>query len=101
KRRTFTPGNCLTTNLLSSKACVQPEIFNHFSTNSQQRTKSYNNMKKVLIYSTCFLAVIVLIAWKLKSNKAENAEITAIVKESSSGAVPVLVSNVSHTKFEN
>lgn len=58
-------------------------------------------MKKVLIYSTCFLAVIVLIAWKLKSNKAENAEITAIVKESSSGAVPVLVSNVSHTKFEN
>jgi membrane fusion protein, multidrug efflux system len=58
-------------------------------------------MKKVLIYSISFLAVLALIAWKLRTNKAENAEITAIVKESSSGAVPVLVSKAEYINFDN
>jgi RND family efflux transporter MFP subunit len=58
-------------------------------------------MKKVLIYGAGILAVLAGIAFKLKSNQRENAEHTAIVRESASGAVPVLVSKVGLTKFDN
>jgi membrane fusion protein, multidrug efflux system len=47
-------------------------------------------MKKVLLYSVVIIASLALIMWKLNNNKKENAAKTAIVKESSSGAVPVL-----------
>lgn len=58
-------------------------------------------MKKGIIYSVSILIVLALIAFKLKSNQRENAAQTAIVKESSSGAVPVLVSKVARTKFDD
>ena len=58
-------------------------------------------MKKGLVYSVSALVVIALIAFKLKSNEHENAERAAIVKDGSSGAVPVLVSKVALTKFDN
>ena len=58
-------------------------------------------MKKVLIYSVSFFVLLGAIAFKLRSNKAENAERAAIVKESSSGAVPVLVAKAARTSFAN
>jgi membrane fusion protein (multidrug efflux system) len=58
-------------------------------------------MKKILIYGIGTLAILAGIIFKLKSNQRENAEHTAIVKESASGAVPVLVSQVVRTKFDN
>ena len=56
-------------------------------------------MKKGLVYSVSALVVIALIAFKLKSNEHENAERAAIVKDGSSGAVPVLVSKVARHKI--
>ena len=47
-------------------------------------------MKKVGLYIIIAAAVLALIVWKLNSNKKENAEKANIVKQSSSGAVPVL-----------
>jgi len=47
-------------------------------------------MKKVILYSAIAIAAIALIMWKLNANKKQNAERTALVKESTSGAVPVL-----------
>lgn len=57
-------------------------------------------MKKGILYTAIAVAVVALIMWKLNSNKKHNEEKTAIVKESSSGAVPVLTENVSLTTFD-
>ncbi|HTN44842.1 MAG TPA: efflux RND transporter periplasmic adaptor subunit [Flavipsychrobacter sp.] len=57
-------------------------------------------MKKILLYSALTLVAIVLIFWKLNDNKKKNAAKTAIVKESSSGAVPVLTQQVRVTSFD-
>lgn len=57
-------------------------------------------MKKVLLYSAIAIAAIALIVWKLNSNKKANQEKTAIVKESTSGAVPVLVEKAAYQPFE-
>ncbi len=47
-------------------------------------------MKKILLYSAVTIVAIIAIFWKLNENKKTNAERTVLVKESSSGAVPVL-----------
>lgn len=57
-------------------------------------------MKKVLLYSTIALATIALIIWKLNDNKKENTEKTELVKESNSGAVPVLTAKAEKTVLE-
>ncbi len=57
-------------------------------------------MKKVILYSAIVIATIALIMWKLNSNKKHNAARTAVVKESSSGAVPVLTEQASLTTFD-
>lgn len=57
-------------------------------------------MKKILLYSAVVIAAIALIMWKLKSNQKHNAERTAIVKESTSGAVPVLTEAAARTSFD-
>ncbi len=54
-------------------------------------------MKKVIIYGGSFVVALVLIAWKLNANKEYNEARTAIVRESSSGAVPVQVKAVKFT----
>lgn len=58
-------------------------------------------MKKVLLYSAIVIASIALIVWKLNSNKKEIAERTALVKESSSGAVPVRTHVAELSEFEH
>lgn len=57
-------------------------------------------MKKVGLYIIIAAAVLALIVWKLNSNKKENAEKANIVKQSSSGAVPVLMQTAALTAFE-
>lgn len=57
-------------------------------------------MKKVLLYIIISIAAVALILWKLNSNKAHNAEQTAIVKESSSGAVNVLTEVAAVSTFD-
>ena len=57
-------------------------------------------MKKILLYSAIVIAAVALIMWKLNNNKKANAERTAIVKESTSGAVPVLTELASRTAFD-
>ncbi len=57
-------------------------------------------MKKILLYSALVIAAIALIMWKLNSNKKQNAERAAIVKESTSGAVPVLTQVAALTTFD-
>lgn len=57
-------------------------------------------MKKVLLYSTIVIAALALIMWKLNSNKQHNADRTAFVKESTSGAVPVLTEQATRTTFD-
>lgn len=57
-------------------------------------------MKKILIYSAIVIAAVAVIFWKLNDNKKKNAEKTEIVKESSSGEVPVLTEKVSLTTFD-
>lgn len=53
-------------------------------------------MKKIIIYAGVIAASLALIAWKLNANQRGNAERTAIVKESMSGAVPVTIDTVEH-----
>src|SRR5690606_5815420 len=57
-------------------------------------------MKKILLYSVGAIVAIVAIFWKLNENKKTNAEKTAIVKESSSGAVPVLTEEATLSTFD-
>ena len=57
-------------------------------------------MKKVLLYSVAVVAVFALIAWKLGSNMKHNETRTAVVKESLSGAVPVLTEQASLSTFD-
>lgn len=57
-------------------------------------------MKKILLYSGLVIAAIALIFWKLNDNKKKNAEKTEIVKQSSSGAVPVLTEQATMTTFD-
>lgn len=57
-------------------------------------------MKKVLLYSAIVIAVLAVIFWKLNDNKKKNAETTEYVKESNSGAVPVLVKKVTKTAVD-
>ena len=57
-------------------------------------------MKKGILYTALAIAVVALIMWKLNSNKKHNAERIAVVKESSSGEVPVLTEAVTLTTFE-
>lgn len=52
-------------------------------------------MKKVLIYGSALVVAFALAAAKLISNQNHNEERSAIVRESTSGAVPVQVSTVS------
>src|SRR5690606_6192785 len=47
-------------------------------------------MKKVLLYSSIVIVALALIVWKLNNNKKENEAKTTLVKESSTGAVPIL-----------
>lgn len=51
-------------------------------------------MKKVLIYGGLLVVALVLIAWKLNANKESNEARIAVVRESTSGAVPVKVLTV-------
>lgn len=46
-------------------------------------------MKKVIIYGGSLVVALALIAWKLNANKESNEARIAVVRESSSGAVPV------------
>lgn len=55
-------------------------------------------MKKALLYGSIVIVAFVLIAWKLNSNKKENAKQTEIVKEGNTGVVPVLVQKISLTE---
>lgn len=57
-------------------------------------------MKKILLYSALTIVAVAAIFWKLNDNKKKNAEKTAIVKESSSGAVPVLTEEAAITTFD-
>jgi len=57
-------------------------------------------MKKVLLYSSIVIVALALIMWKLNSNKKENETKTTLVKESGSGAVPVLVDTASRTSYK-
>lgn len=57
-------------------------------------------MKKLLLYSALTIAAIAFIFWKLNDNKKKNAEKTEIVKESASGAVPVLTETAGLTTFD-
>lgn len=57
-------------------------------------------MKKILLYSAIVIAAVALIMWKLNSNKQHNADRTAVVKESTAGAVPVLTEAASKTSFD-
>jgi RND family efflux transporter MFP subunit len=56
-------------------------------------------MKKGLIYGAATIIVLALIFWKLNSNKKNNETRTAVVKESSSGSVPVFTELVTRTAF--
>ena len=56
-------------------------------------------MKKVLLYSAITLAVLVAIFWQLNANKKENAEKTEYVKESNSGAIPILITTAEKTEL--
>lgn len=56
-------------------------------------------MKKVLLYSAITLAVLVAIFWQLNANKKENAEKTEYVKESNSGAIPILITTAKKTEL--
>lgn len=51
-------------------------------------------MKKILIYGGSLVVALVLIAWKLNANKESNEARIAVVRESSSGAVPVQILTV-------
>lgn len=57
-------------------------------------------MKKVLLYSIITIAAIALIIWKLNDNKKENTQKTELVKESNSGAVPVLIAKAEKTTLD-
>jgi membrane fusion protein, multidrug efflux system len=60
-------------------------------------------MKKfwnVLLTIVVIIAALVFIVYKLNSNKKENATHTDVVKESNSGAVPVLVAVAAVTPFD-
>jgi membrane fusion protein (multidrug efflux system) len=52
-------------------------------------------MKKVLIYGSAVVVAFALVAAKLNNNQKHNEERSAIVRESTSGAVPVQVDTVS------
>ena len=56
-------------------------------------------MKKILTYTGAIAISLALIAWKLNANQRGNAERTAIVKESMSGAVPVTIATVDHEQL--
>ena len=58
-------------------------------------------MKKAIVYVVGVVVALVIIIYRLKSIQHENTERTNLVKESSSGAVPVLVSRVMRTAFDN
>lgn len=57
-------------------------------------------MKKLILYVGIAVVAIALIIWKLNSNKHQNETQTAKVRESLSGAVPVLVDTVALTSFD-
>jgi membrane fusion protein, multidrug efflux system len=57
-------------------------------------------MKKLLIYGGACIAAVALIVVKLNGNKQKNEEQTARVRESLSGAVPVLIDTVAYTSFD-
>jgi len=57
-------------------------------------------MKKIVLYAGAVAVSLGFIAWKLNANQHANAERTAIVKESMSGAVPVTVDTVAHKSFQ-
>ncbi len=57
-------------------------------------------MKKILLYGSITIAAIVLIFWKLNDNKKKNTAKTEVVKESSSGEIPVLTEKVALTNFD-
>lgn len=57
-------------------------------------------MKKVFLYVIIGIAAVAAILWKLNSNKQKNAERTAIVQESTTGAVNVLTEVVTRTTFD-
>ncbi|MBV8254796.1 MAG: efflux RND transporter periplasmic adaptor subunit [Chitinophaga sp.] len=56
-------------------------------------------MKKVIIWGLVAVGGVVLILWKLNSNKKANEAKIAFVKESNIGDVPVLVQKVSRNDF--
>jgi membrane fusion protein (multidrug efflux system) len=57
-------------------------------------------MKKNVIYILIAVAAVLFIIWKLGANKKENEKQVAVVKESTSGAVPVIIEPASLSTFE-
>lgn len=57
-------------------------------------------VRNALLYVLVAVAALVFIFWKLGNNKKENAARTEVVKESNSGAVPVLISVAGVTPFD-
>lgn len=57
-------------------------------------------MKKVLIYGGVFVVALALIAWKLGANKEANEASIAVVRESSSGAIPVQTLTVKTSEID-
>jgi membrane fusion protein (multidrug efflux system) len=57
-------------------------------------------VKNILVYGLIFIAALLFIFWKLGSNKKENAARTEVVKESNSGAIPVLTQAAAITRFD-
>ncbi|NSL89289.1 efflux RND transporter periplasmic adaptor subunit [Chitinophaga sp. Mgbs1] len=56
-------------------------------------------MKKFIIWGLVTIGAVVLIMWKLNANKKANEAKTEFVKESNTGAVPVLVQKVTRNAF--
>ncbi|CAL1521226.1 efflux RND transporter periplasmic adaptor subunit [Chitinophaga sp. MM2321] len=56
-------------------------------------------MKKFIIWGVVTIGAVVLIMWKLNANKKANEAKTAFVKESNTGAIPVLIQKVSRNDF--
>lgn len=57
-------------------------------------------MKKVIIYVGICVAAVIIIIWKLQSNKHKNEEQTVRVRENLSGAVPVQVDTIALSSFD-
>lgn len=56
-------------------------------------------MKKFIIWGIVTIGAVVLIMWKLGANKKSNEAKTEFVKQSNTGAIPVLVQQVAQTDF--